>query len=409
MARPSPAPPPSRAARVVELGEALEDPLTVGVGDAGTVVDDPQGDVGARLDERHDHLRTRVVRGVVEQVAHDAQELVGVAVDLRARHRAGVDGERAARVQTTGLGEDDLVEVDRRAVRGVECRRVDDGDGEQVVDESLHPDRVGEDLPLGCLPVGELRVLEVDLELRADPGERAAQLVAGVGDEAPLPIGGVLEADEHGVHRAGETADLVLAGRFGHASVQVLGADDLDLLADRLHRTERTAGHHPGDGAHEHEERRHRPPQQPHQAVGAPGHALEAARHVDHVRPGRRLDPPRHDSVRAVALPPDAGHGVRGVTVGVGIQPADADVAGDVRRRVDDHAIAVDDLHEVLVTARYGQRIAEVAVVDRGGDVLRSQPGGGLEILREGAAVRVHQPERSRPRARRRRRAPPPR
>ena len=58
-------------------------------------------------------------------------------------------------------------------------------------------------------------------------------------------------------------------------------------------------------------------------------------------------------------------------------------------------AVAVDDLHEVLVASRHRERMAEVAVVDRRGDVLRSQPGGGLEVLGEGAAVRVHQPERA--------------
>ena len=199
-------------------------------------------------------------------------------------------------MQAAGLGEDDLVEVDRRAVCRVERGRVDHRDREQIVDHPLHPDGVGEDLALGRLPVGELGVLEVDLELRPDPGEGAAQLVAGVGDEAALAVGGVLEAGEHRVHRPRQATDLVLAGRLGHAPVEVLAADDLDLVADGLDRAQRPAGHHPGEDAHEREQGRERPPQQPHQAVGAAGDALEAARHVDDVVARgrrRRAAPPR--------------------------------------------------------------------------------------------------------------------
>ena len=157
------------------------------------------------------------------------QQLVGVAFDLRAGDRARVDDERAARLQPAGFGEHDLVEVDGRTVRGVERRRVGDRDGEQVVDQPLHADGVLEDVALGGLPVGELRVLEVDLELRADPGERAAQLVAGVGDEAALAVGRVLEPGEHGVHGEGEPTDLVLGLGLGDPPVEVLGADHLHL------------------------------------------------------------------------------------------------------------------------------------------------------------------------------------
>ena len=125
----------------------------------------------------------------------------------------GVDVERAAGAEPARFGEHDLVEVDRRAVGGVERRGVGHRDREQVVDQALHADGVGEHVALGRLPVGELGVLEVDLELGADPGERAAQLVAGVGDEPTLAIGGVLEPGEHRVHGAGEATDLVLGRR----------------------------------------------------------------------------------------------------------------------------------------------------------------------------------------------------
>ena len=59
--------------------------------------------------------------------------------------------------------------------------------------------------------VGGLRVGGVDLELRAHPRQRTAQLVRGVGDEAALLFGGPFEAAEHRVHRAREPGDLASA------------------------------------------------------------------------------------------------------------------------------------------------------------------------------------------------------
>ena len=57
---------------------------------------------------------------------------------------------------------------------------------------------------------------EVDLELGPHPGERAAQLVGGVGDEALLPCGSARSsAVEHRVHRRGQPGDLVVAAGTG--------------------------------------------------------------------------------------------------------------------------------------------------------------------------------------------------
>ena len=241
IARPRPGATAVATARVVESREAFEDALPVGVGDAGSVVDDAQRHLGARLGERHRDLR--VARGARRCRAGCAPR---AATGRRCPSTCAPDTARVstasarARVQSARFGEHDLVEVDGLAVRGVERRRVDHRDREQVVDQPLHADGVGEHAALGRLPIGELGVLEIDLELRPDPGERAAQLVAGVGDEAALAVGGVLEPREHRVHRAGQPTDLVLARRLGHPAVEVLGPP-MSSTSRRIASTGRSA------------------------------------------------------------------------------------------------------------------------------------------------------------------------
>jgi hypothetical protein len=60
--------------------------------------------------------------------------------------------------------------------------------------------------------------------------------VGGVGDEAPLPGLGLLQAGQHAVHGAGEAADLVVGRWVGDAPVEGDGGDRIDLGPDRLHR-----------------------------------------------------------------------------------------------------------------------------------------------------------------------------
>ena len=54
----------------------------------------------------------------------------------------------------------------------------------------------------------------VDLELGPDAGQRAAQLVGGVGDEPPLPLGRPGQPVEHRVHRVRQPGDLVRGRRL---------------------------------------------------------------------------------------------------------------------------------------------------------------------------------------------------
>ena len=99
------------------------------------------------------HRRIGVRCRVVEEVPDHAHELVGVDVELRAGDLRRVDLERRVRAEATRFGEDDLVEVDGLAVGGVERRRVGDGDGQEVLDQSLEAHGVGQELAGRLLPL----------------------------------------------------------------------------------------------------------------------------------------------------------------------------------------------------------------------------------------------------------------
>ena len=74
------------------------------------------------------------------------------------------------------------------------------------------------------------------LQLGLDHRDRRAQLVAGVGDEAPLALVGAPQPVEHRVERLAEPADLVVRGR----QRQRLGvAVERDAAARRAHRLDR--------------------------------------------------------------------------------------------------------------------------------------------------------------------------
>ena len=266
---------------------------------------------------------------------------------------------------------------------GVERRRVRGRESEEVFDEPLQPHRVVEDVALGHLPVRLLRVREVDLELRADAGQRAPQLVAGVGDETALPLGGVLEPSEHGVHGARQSADLVLGAGFGDATVEVLRADLLHLASHRLDRAQSAARHHPRDRAHEQEQRRQSEREEADQARCALVDPLQRAGDVDGVRALARDDAPRDDPERTVAIG-DLDLAAGCVPARTRVQRADARPTPQVRRCRDDTALGVDDLHQVLVAPGHGQHDGEVAVGD--GRRRCRASGAGRRCRRSGSA-----------------------
>ena len=183
--------------------------------DARTVVGDAEHRGGRRSRAARPRPSTSAWRAALSsRLRTDPHELIGVAVELRARHLRGVDPVRGAAAASR-----------RASVRTISSRSTGSRWAASSADASAAA-RVRRSSTSRCRRTVSSRtsrsvacqsallgVREVDLELGADAGQRAAQLVAGVGDEPALAVGGVLEPGEHRVHRLREPADLVVGRR----------------------------------------------------------------------------------------------------------------------------------------------------------------------------------------------------
>ena len=275
-------------AGVVEPHEPLEDPAAVVGGDAGTVVGDVEGRLVAVAPERDDHLRTGVPVRVVDQVAQHPHELAAVADDPNG---LGAHlGAHPVLVRPRALRLDELVEI-HLVAPGLQAALVGAGEEQEVVHQPPEPLGLAAQRAHGA----GIAVLQ-QLQTRADGGERAAQLVAGVGDEPPLHLLRALQPRDHAVHGLGEPTHLVARHGHRHALGQVLLAHRRDLRADRLDRAQRAAGEEVGGRAHDEDEERHPERQVEHDRV---------LRGVDR-RQRRRVE---HDEVHLVGRGRDAADG----------------------------------------------------------------------------------------------------
>jgi hypothetical protein len=85
----------------------------------------------------------------------------------------------------------------------------------------------------------------VDLHLGAHARERAAELVRGVRDEPPLPLGRRLQPGQHRVHGPRQPGDLLGTGRLRDPVVGRAAPDRVHPLADALDRLQGAADHPP--------------------------------------------------------------------------------------------------------------------------------------------------------------------
>ena len=177
-------------AGLVGTVEALERPRRLLLGQPGAGVRDGQNSAVLRRPRaaRQPASRPACARDVREQVVDELPEPVAVAGDdgglrLERDRPAGIDGERGV----DGLG-DDRVELDRLPLERPAL--VEPGEQEQVVDEQAHPLRLAADAAhrAGEVVRPPVGAAEEQLGVRAHGGERRAQLVRRVGDEAPEPL-----------------------------------------------------------------------------------------------------------------------------------------------------------------------------------------------------------------------------
>ena len=179
----------------------------------------------------------------------------------------------------------------------------------------------------------------VHLQLGADPRERAAQLVGGIGDEAPLLRRRRGQPVEHRVHGACQPGDLVRSRRFGHPAVEAAGRDAVDLGTDVLDRSQHPSDQPPDEGRERRGAERDGDEEGAHEGAGAPLDVLEAAGDVDGGRAGRR----RHHARLSTVREPPVGD--RGALGHAGSEP---DVA-QAGRRGEHGAVRADHLGEDVV------------------------------------------------------------
>jgi hypothetical protein len=148
-----------------------------------------------------------------------------------------------------GLGGDAPDEVGEVDGDGVGEALFAAGQGQQPVDEPfvalVDGQQVGAEL---AQRLAGLRVLQGDLDEGAVDGQRGAELVGGVGDEAALAVeGGAVEALQHGVEGVGEVLELVVGAVQGDALLQVAVGDPAGGGGDVLQRPQRPAGQQPAE------------------------------------------------------------------------------------------------------------------------------------------------------------------
>jgi hypothetical protein len=229
-------------------------------------------------------------------------------------------------------------------------------------------------------------------ELGAKERKRRPQLVAGVGDEAPLAREGILEPAEHLVQRESEPFDLVARMRHRQALAGALRRDRGGPATHRVDGTEREAGQEiAGDGGDEQCDRAG-DQELVAQAVQGLGPVLERRADDQHVG---RAAAPRHrdgEEARRLVQPP---HPLP-VAEDRPLERA-ADVGGAQHRRgperarpLDHRAVSRDELRVALAALhegavrRGGQ--AAVRVGDHGGEVVRAHPQLAVQSVGEVAA-----------------------
>ena len=264
MASPRPVPPASRERAPSSAGEPLEDALSVARGDAGAVVDDDEPGRRGALVQRRSSRSLRAWRSALSsrlrttRASWRGSPIVWAAATpltststrprstaparlLRARCRRGrpvraAAGRRRRRCGPAGAGRRRGAGVTRRPRRTLRSVR----------------------------RVGLAGRRQVDLELGADAGQRAAQLVRRVGDESLLAGDRVVDAVEHLVHRAGQAVDLVAGAGLRHPAAEV-GCPMIAAISRShpLDRAQRAPDQPPVSAAERGDDQRHGPERAP--------------------------------------------------------------------------------------------------------------------------------------------------
>jgi hypothetical protein len=232
--------------------EPFEDALTLGLGDPGASVPDPEHDfVVADLAADGDiRLGRGVLEGVADQVHHRLVQPLLVGGDDGGLSPVDFDDSLAQRGALAGQVGDELGQVEGTRVDEVGLFRL--GQSQQILDDARHPIEFGGDE--GDRRLAFLRIIAEQFQLTPDHRYRGPQLVSGVVDEPPLCGEGVLEAVEHAVEGHRQCRHLVVAFHLDATGEVGLG-DGLRRLVEQAQRPQHPTRRHPCHGRSDHEDR----------------------------------------------------------------------------------------------------------------------------------------------------------
>jgi hypothetical protein len=338
----------------------------LGFGNTGTVVVDLDDDAPLDRPDASGDAGDCVPGRVVEEVADDPGEVLGVPADLPGGHAGEVNPDLAP--LAAGLRDDEIVQVDQFSCCDRRRRSMfATSDEEEVVDEALHAYVLVEDFACRLPPATIVRSGECDLEFVTDDGDGGAQFVGRVGHESGLAPMRVLETVEHAVHRGSESSDLVTWRGDGDALVELAGTDLVHAPSDRVDWTQRSADDDPGQPGEEDEQTRN-----PDNQRGDKG-LLGALKDLQ-----RRADGDR-DALTTIGRPgmnPERILAQCGNSAGRPPRPNARQhrrLTVDVAARGDDSATEVQDLHEARILALHRDARRRSAAVKKAFDVHGSQ------------------------------------
>lgn len=171
---------------------------------------------------------------VVDEIPHGAGEQpLGSAHPNRGDPRS-VDPDGAESSYAARLGKDEIVEIDIGGDGAARRSLVEPCQQQQTVDDVLHAQPLREH-HLGEFPGRSgVRPCAGQFGVLAHGGERRAQFVRSIADEALTGAIAVFDAVEHAVHGAGEPIDLVASACARNALVEAVAADLIDPAPNPL-------------------------------------------------------------------------------------------------------------------------------------------------------------------------------
>ena len=176
------------SARRVRTNEALKESAALADVDALAVVGDRDDRLGPVVVRIEFQFFRGVARGVVDDVADHALHHRRVAGDARRSHLRRVHAEFTEQSHALPLFEEQVVEVDIDTL-DLGAQFIVAGEPREVVDQGFETTALAHNDLAHLVPIGAFGILRGPFGRREQRGERAAQFVAGVGDELLLELG----------------------------------------------------------------------------------------------------------------------------------------------------------------------------------------------------------------------------